>query len=520
MKRRILLASVIAAPAPALAQQRLPPPVPVQQGQAGPPGAEAVPLDDRVAPGIRRDVMVRWGDRIGYDAPAWAPNRPDADAAQRQFGWDARIVGLTPAPAAADGVPRAILAVAHPSLDPGLAFPAGSGSDEVALAMQGASILNLEYQGTPRAGRWVVVDGGFQSRRITGSTLCRVSGPLVGDAALASALGAPDAVRGVLQPQGGCVTPWGTLLLAEGEADSTPAWAAPRLPDQGARARFGLVVELDPMDPSAVPVKRTAVGRRAHGDVAAALARDNRAVLYLTEKRPGGFLYRFVSEAPVTVGGDNMALLDRGAIFVARRAGDRAVWVRLPDTNAARLDPRAAARALNATPLDLPSGLAIGADGHVFVALSGEGAPGTVLHLVPGGGDHGGEAFDVATLLAIPAGQRPSGSDAPMANPDALAAGGAGRLLVGTDTMLPNVGNGLFAVATEGVERGRVRRLYGTPRGASLGGAAMAGDGTIFAAVRRPGSGPGASFANPATRWPAFDPALPPRSMIVALTAT
>lgn len=517
MLRRALLGTVLATPA--LAQAPLPRPVPVQQGQAVPPDTEAVPLDDRVAPGIRRDVMVRWGDRVGYDAPAWAPNRPDADAAQRQFGWDARIVGATPPPPAADGVPRLILAVAHPSLDPGLAFPAGAGSDEIALAMQGASILNLEYQSAPRAGRWVVVDGGFQSRRITGGTLCRIAGPVVGDPALASALGAPDAVRGVLQPQGGCFTPWGTLLLAEGEADSTPAWAAPRLPDQGARARFGWVVEVDPMDPLALPEKRTAVGRRPHGDVAAALARDNRAVLYLTEKRPGGYLYRFVSEAPVVPAGNNGALLDTGAIFVARRAGDRGVWVRLPDTNAARLDPRSAARALNATPLDLPSGLAIGADGHVFVALSGASAPGSVLDLTPGGGDHAGEAFDVATLLAIPANYRPPGSDAPMANPDTVAAGGPGRVLAGTDTMLPNVGNGLFAVSTDGVERGRVRRLYGTPRGASLGGAAMAADGTVFAAVRRPGSGPGASFANPSTRWPAFDPALPPRSMIVALTS-
>ena len=191
--RRVLLAAALAAPAlssPALALDLDPLALPVKQ-------------DDTVAPGYRRDVLMRWGDRVTFDAPRWTPRTPDPDAVAAQFGWDARVLGIAvPQQPAADGVPRAILAIAHPTVDPAMAFPGGQDQPAAAAAMQGASLLNIERQ----AGRWVVVDGGYQSRRLTLSTLCRVSGG--------------GAVRGVLGIRGGCVTPWGSLLLAEGDPGS------------------------------------------------------------------------------------------------------------------------------------------------------------------------------------------------------------------------------------------------------------------------------------------------------------
>lgn len=515
MNRRSLLVAAAALPGATLAQApRLPPPVPAQAGAGNLPPGPPVPLDDLVAPGLRRDVLIRWGDRMRHDAPAWAPDRPDAEAAHGQFGWDARVLGVLQAPPAADGIPRAILAVAHPTLDPVLAFPAGRGSDAAAQASQGASILNLEYQGRGALGRWVVVDGGFQSRRITGSTLCRLSGPLVSEAG-------SDSVQGVLLPQGGGFTPWGTLLLAEADPAQAPAWALSMLPDAPSRTRFGHVVELDPMDPGAIPVKRTALGRRAHGDAAAALAQDGRAVLYLSERQAGGFLYRFVSAQKVARGdgADNAALLDQGTLFAARRAGSRVLWVRLPDSNAARLNPHEAARAVNATPLDHPAGLAVAADGLVFLALAGSTGAGAVLELAPTGGDHGADACEVATLVTAGGRAGTAGFDAPFAAPEALGFDAQGQLLVATATRLPDVANGLFAVPVQGASRGRGRRLYAAPRGAAMGGAsALPASTTLVAAVRHPGARPGASFANPATRWPAFEAALPPRSLVVALS--
>lgn len=532
--RRVLLAAGIALPAAVAAQPaRLPPPTP-----ASPPGTGAIPLDDRVAQGWRRDVLIRWGDRVAFDAPPFAPDRPDAEAAASQFGWDARIVGLLVPPPTADGIRRAVLAVAHPTIEPAMALPAGAAdAASIAGAMQGASLVNLEWQGQGRAVRWVVVDGGFQSRRFTATTLCRLTGPVVGDAGLRTgAEGAPDSVRGIIAPQGGCLTPWGSLLLAEAApADPPPGWAMPRLADRGLRARFGWIVEVDWRDPTTLPAKRTAPGRRLHGDVAAARAADGRAILYMSEAMPGGFLFRFVSAAPIATGedADNSRLLDEGALFVARRAGERGVWVRLPDTNAARLDPHTAAQEVGASPLDVPSGLAVAPDGRLFVALRGdplagpERAFGRVLEITPANGATG-EGFAVATLFAAPPGARPPGAEALPLAPDTLSLDAQGRLWVGTaqGALQAQSGqaDGLFLVPTDGSARGAARRIYGAPRGAAVGGAAFppqpgGGEPTVLAAVRRPGTERGTSFAAPATRWPAFDAALPPRSTVIALSA-
>jgi secreted PhoX family phosphatase len=523
MRRRALLAGLL--PAPALAQApRLPPPVPAAPtAAAGQPAA--IPLDDRVAQGWRRDVLIRWGDRVTYEAPAWQPSRPTAEAAAAQFGWDAQVVALVTPPPAADGVRRGWLAVAHPTLDPAHALPAGEAGAELAGAMQGASVLNLEFQGAGRAARWVVVDGGFQSRRLTATALCRITGPLAGDAALRGATNEPaDSVRGLIAPQGGCATPWGTVLFAEGDPETQAPWAAARMADRGVRNRFGWLVELDPRDPTTLPAKRTAPGRRAHGDVAATRAEDGRAVLFITEARPGGFLYRFVSARPIAAGedADNTGLLDEGTLFVARRAGERGVWVRLPETNAARLDPHAAAQEVGATPLDVPSGLALGPDQRLFVALRGDPmagadrAGGRVVELTPTGGA-AGEGFGYATLYAAPAARTAE----TMLSPDTLAVDPQGRLWIGTAQGLGQsasfIADGLFLLAAGGPPR----RIYAAPRGAAVGGTVFAGGGaeaTAIAAVRRPGAERGATFASPVTRWPSFDPALPPRSTLITLT--
>ena len=194
-------------------------------------------------------------------------------------------------------------------------------------------------------------------------------------------------VRGVLGLAGGCVTPWGTLLLAEG--DPAP-WLArlgavdPRFADA---AGFGWVVELDPFDPQSLPVKRTALGRFAHGDVAATLSRDGRAVVYQTDRRVGGFLFRFLSAGPAT--GEDV--LDAGTLSVARLDGDRFTWLPLP---AGVADPVAAARQAGGSPLDTPSGLGLDPT-RPRLLLACHGSParpaGHVIELTATGGDDGAE---------------------------------------------------------------------------------------------------------------------------------
>ena len=302
MGRRALLAAPALLPVAVLAQT-----------------APAVLQDDTVGPGLRRDVLIRWGDRVTFDAPPFAPREVDAEAASAQFGWDARIVALATPPAAADGVTRGVLAVAHPTVEAAMAFPGGLDRPDVAAQMQGASLLNLERQG----GRWIVVDGGFQSRRLTASTLCRATGPLADQAG--------GALRGVLGITGGGATPWNSLLLTEGDPS---LWSA-RLGSLDARfARgdaFGWLVELDPMDPQAIPLKRTALGRYGKADAAAAQARGGQAVVFVAERGAGGYLFRFVSSGPAA-GGD---ALDAGTLSVAQIQGGqmqagRVLWIALP----------------------------------------------------------------------------------------------------------------------------------------------------------------------------------------------
>ena len=508
IRRRALIAAPLAAPALAAAAA----PASAQNRRTD-LDALALPVkqDDTVARGYRRDVLVRWGDRVTFDAPAWDPRRPDPDGAAAQFGWDARVAAIAvPTQAAADGVPRAVLAMVHPSVTPAFAFPGGRDQPAAALAMQGASLLNLEKRGRG----WVVVDGGFQSRRLGGATLCRITGG--------------GSVRGVLGLAGGCVTPWGTLLLAEG--DPAP-WLArlgavdPRFADA---AGFGWVVELDPFDPQSLPVKRTALGRFAHGDVAATLSRDGRAVVYQTDRRVGGYLFRFLSAGPAT--GEDV--LDAGTLSVARLDGDRFTWLPLP---AGVADPVAAARQAGGSPLDTPSGLGLDPT-RPRLLLACHGSParpaGHVIELTATGGDDGAETAGAGLLFAAgdprSADARygraglPPGSAWPE-NPDTVTVDARGRAWIGTDRggRVGPQAEGLYACDLDGPGRGVPLPIYGAPRAGSIGGAALTPDGEVlFTAVRHPGAEPGGSFDRPATRWPEFQTGVPPRTTLIGLVRT
>ncbi|MCS6855982.1 MAG: PhoX family protein, partial [Elioraea sp.] len=81
-RRSLLAVSAAAFARPAAAQPGVSDVVDVSQ---------PVLLDDRIARGYRRDVLLRWGDRVAFNAPPWNPNLPDAEAAATQFAWDARL---------------------------------------------------------------------------------------------------------------------------------------------------------------------------------------------------------------------------------------------------------------------------------------------------------------------------------------------------------------------------------------------------------------------------------------------
>ncbi|MBE9605944.1 DUF839 domain-containing protein [Acetobacteraceae bacterium H6797] len=522
-RRALLLAGAALLAAPRLAKAQI-----STMDLAGMP--LATKLDDTTAPGYRRDVLAFWGDRVAFDAPRFDPANPTPQSAATQFGWDARVADLVVPPLGADGVPRGILAVAHPTVDPAMAFPGGMDRPAVAAGMQGASLLNVERQG----GRWIVVDGGYQSRRLHAGTPCRISGPAQAAGAVA------DNVEGVLAIAGGGATPWASLILVE---DDPSNWLG-RLRDLGERFKdgtaFGWAIELDPIDPQSTPIKRTALGRFPHGDAAAALTKDGKAVVYMTDRRAFGFLFRFISADPATA----PDALDSGTLFVAKLEGLRLRWLALPQATETLLNPVATAERLGASSFDLPSGLALSPRGALYVACAGNaarqpgntnalnpraGSPdGHVIEILPQGGDHGAETASASVLFLAgsPAngGQYGRGAwnldTAWPSKPSTIASDAQGRLWIGTDHegVVGQAPDALYACETEGPMRGVPLPVYGAPRAAAVGGAAVTPDRTtVLSVVRTPGAEPGASYARPGTRWPSFQPNQPPRTAVIAL---
>jgi len=486
IRRRALLAGAAALPATgALAQ--------------GAPGI-LQRLDDAPSVGIKRDLLIQWGDRVAYDALPFAPLSPNLAAAEGQFGWDTRVVAAMASPRVEDGITRAVLAVGHPSLDPAMAFPDGRDRPEIAGAMQGASLINIQRRG----GAWLVTEGGFQMRRLHARTLCRMGG-------------AGGSARGVFGVTGGCATPWGSLLLSEGEG---LAWAR-RLPGIEA-AQTGHVVELDPFEPQSVPVKRSALGRLGARDVAAAQAMDGRAVVFMADGREGGLLWRFVSEGPA----QEPNALDQGTLYAARFEAGAMRWIALPG----EAEPYGAAVARGANSLGRPMALVMDPNGaRLWLALREipRNPAGAVVEILFAARNPAGDTAIAENLMEGRVPPRPrQGRETPPipawpASPASLAHDGAGNLLLGTaqpqrDSALPDA---LYVMPLEGAARGEPRLAYAVPIGAALGGvSAIPGSATWIAGVAHPGAGMGAQFATPRSRWPHFRDGEPPRGGVVALT--
>jgi secreted PhoX family phosphatase len=360
-----------------------------------------------VASGYHAQVLLRWGDPLFADAPAFDPLAQSPESQARQFGYNSDYVGFLPIGGSSE---HGLLVVNHEYTNEELMFPGVGVQDaadanfakmtkalvDIEMAAHGGSVVEIRRA----AGGWRAVTGSKFNRRITAETPMILTGPAAGDTRLrTSADPSGKEVRGTINNCAGGVTPWGTWLtceenfnfyfwgkLADGHRETAnhtrygvnkPAYAWGKFHERFDLAkepnepnRFGWVVEIDPFDPAFVPRKRTALGRLKHEGAAGIVSRDGHYVVYLGDDERFDYVYKFVSGGKVDAGNRaaNLDLLDSGALYVARFNPDGSgTWLPLThgsgpliDANGFRsqadvlIEARHAADLLGATKMDRP----------------------------------------------------------------------------------------------------------------------------------------------------------------------
>jgi len=351
-----------------------------------------------VPAGYKWDVLVRWGDPLFSDAPAFDP------ATGVPTGGSDRVFGEN-----TDGMElfniggKEILVVNSEYTNNDINLPhtqdgtPASADDVLRLQnLQGVTVMEL----TEGADGWsVVVDSPF-NRRITHNTPMKIDGPAAGhDLLKTEADPSGTASLGTFNNCGSGRTPWGTYLTCE-ENFNGYFGATAGLPEEEEVARgykryginekgfdynyhafdarfdvsknpnephrAGYIVEIDPADPESTPVKRTALGRFKHENAESVVAPDGRVVVYMGDDERGEFIYKWVSRDIYVPGGDTSTLLTEGQLYVAKFNDDMTgEWVALtPEAtgmDAARIAifTRTAASAVGATTMDRPEWIAV-----------------------------------------------------------------------------------------------------------------------------------------------------------------
>lgn len=546
--------------------------------------------DDRIAvpPGYAVDVVVRWGDPLDADAPDFDPRGPGAAAQARQFGYNCDFVGFLPLPRDGMASDRGLLCVSSEYTSPHMMWPdyrGDAGQVAADLAAHGLNVVEIART----ADGWRYRRASAYNRRVTGTTPIGITGPAAGHVLMQTAAD-PDGttVLGTLNNCAGGLTPWRTWLQAEENfnqyftADPTAIgrnaelWRRYGIGTRGRadyRAhdarfdlgrepneanRFGWMLEIDPYDPAAQPVKRTALGRFKHEAASLRLTDDGRVAVYMGDDQAFEYVYKFVSADRFNpeAGAGNGALLDRGTLYVARFAADGSGrWLPLVHgtgpLDAAHgfrsqgdvlINTRAAADLLGATPMDRPEDVeASPLTGRVYIACTnntrrtpaqtggvnprGPNRHGHIVEIEEADDDAGATAFRWTLLLtAGPAGVGRYGGHAdasPLSCPDNLAFDRGGNLWIATDGQIRTVGanDGVYRVPVRGPDRGNPKQfLSGVPGGEVSGPCFTPDQTTFFCAIQHPGVDvPGADWARPGSRFPDYDPAVPPRPSVIAV---
>ncbi len=322
----------------------------------------------------------------------------------------------------------------------------------------------------------------------------------------------------------------------------------------------GWIVEIDPYDVNSPLRKRTALGRCKHEGANVFINADGRAVAYTGDDQRFEYVYRFVSAG--TFDPDdraaNMTLLDDGVLSVAEFTDDKVIWHPLvfgegPLTAAngfnsqadVVIEARRAGDLVGATPMDRPEDVDINpVTGTILIMLTNnsrrgpervnESNPrhnnlfGHVVEMIPPNGDHTADEFswdfflfagDPNEALHGASYHDDVSANGWFANPDNVAFDSKGRVWFATDGAYRSLGvaDGLWACDATGDAKGLTRHFLRTPHQAELCGPFFNSDDTaLFCAVQHPSER--TTFDDPATRWPDFDPGMPPRPSLLVVT--
>ena len=550
-----------------------------------------------IAEGYSATPAFMWGEAVGIagNMPEWKADASNSAADQEvQIGMHHDGMHYFPL----DGSRRGLLVFNHEYTDDGLLHTDGLqtwNAEKVrkSIAGHGASVIEIADKG----GRWEIVRPSREARRITAATPMRLTGPAAGHRLMRTAADpAGVQVLGTLNNCAHGYTPWGTYLTCEENfifyfngPDRPEAhdarWGlrkggrgyrwheheerfdATRHPNE--HNRFGWVVEIDPMDPTMTPIKRTALGRAAHEGAWVTQTKDGRAVVYMGEDAQFEYLYKFVSRDAVRPGGfaANRELLDHGTLYVARFNEDNSgQWIELAagrnglvpekgfaDQGEVLVKSRQASDLLGATKLDRPEWVAIDpVNGEVYCTLTNNtnrGQPGraaadaanprannTMGNIIKWKetGDFDATRFQWShfVMAGDPSNARAEAKgnikgDA-YGSPDGLWFDDRGLLWVQTDAHATNMYKGDYAhvgsntMLAADVRTGDTRRFLVGPVNCEITGVVCTPDGrTMFVNVQHPGESPSdrSDPADPSrfSTWPSGVKGARPRSATVVI---
>ncbi|MEM8556002.1 MAG: PhoX family phosphatase, partial [Pseudomonadota bacterium] len=381
-----------------------------------------------IADGYNADILVRWGDPITADAPAFDVMNQSAAAQEKQFGYNNDYVGF------AEIAPgRGMLCVNHEYTNEEVMFPGLGRQDragfekmtkdlvDIEMAAHGGSVFEIQ-KGSD--GKWAINRDNPANRRITANTPMKIDGPAAGsDRMKTSYDDTGEIVLGTINNCAGGMTPWGTYLMAEenfhgyfwsdvldaeGKVDVSAQPEADKMKRYGVPGRwyawgqyhdrfnidkepnevnrFGYVVEVDPMNPDAMPIKHTALGRFRHEGAETIIASDGKLVIYSGDDNRFDYQYKWVSAEAVTKENAvfGSSLLSDGTLYVARFNDDGTIdWLPLVHGEGPLtaengfnsqadvvIDTRLASDLLGATPMDRPEDAQPRGDGTAYIMLT------------------------------------------------------------------------------------------------------------------------------------------------------